>query len=155
MSKFDRRRQGGDAGDRAVRSPHGLNVRAGPVFMAFALALFAFAVGCSSAATPTVEPPTVVQPTVELTTAPDLLPALVQIDTDVRPAGAGEVDISPKVTISSPYRVGATIVLTANPNPGFTFVNWVADVDGTENPMSITLSADISVVAVFQAVADQ
>lgn len=54
------------------------------------------------------------------------------------------------VTGGGEYALDATVVLTATPNNGFEFVSWN---DGnTENPRTITVTADASYVAVFQPV---
>jgi uncharacterized repeat protein (TIGR02543 family) len=48
------------------------------------------------------------------------------------------------------YELGATAILTATPNPGYTFAGWTGDASGTTNPLSITMDADKTVGATFE-----
>jgi hypothetical protein len=45
--------------------------------------------------------------------------------------------------------LGTSITLTATPSSGWKFDNWSGDFSGTDNPATITLDSNISVVANF------
>ncbi len=47
------------------------------------------------------------------------------------------------------YELGATAILTATPNLGYTFAGWTGDASSTANPLSITMDADKTVGANF------
>ena len=48
-----------------------------------------------------------------------------------------------------PYTLGQSVDLTAVPNTGWDFINWSGDASGSTNPISVTLTSDITVTAVF------
>jgi len=48
------------------------------------------------------------------------------------------------------YPFGTVVQLTANPTEGWGFVGWEGDLDGNENPKTITIDEDKSVTAVFE-----
>lgn len=71
---------------------------------------------------------------------------LVAVTTSVSPSGSGTV------SGGGSYASGDSVTLSATPNNGFTFVNF--DVGGTTytaNPLTITVSADTTVVANFRS----
>jgi hypothetical protein len=68
------------------------------------------------------------------------------VTTDVFPAGGGSIEISPNKTS---YAEGEVVTITANPEPNFEFNHWEGDLDGTENPATITMDADKDITAVF------
>ena len=71
---------------------------------------------------------------------------LVTVTTSVSPSGSGTV------SGGGSYASGDSVTLSATPNNGFTFVNF--DVGGTTyttNPLTITVSADTTVVANFRS----
>ena len=47
------------------------------------------------------------------------------------------------------YTYGTQVVLTANPNPGWTFAGWGGDASGSDNPLTITIIEDTSITATF------
>ena len=61
------------------------------------------------------------------------------------PVGSGHVDVNPP----GPYRYHAMPLLTAYPNPGWTFVNWTGDREGTANPIEVTVNYNSTVYAHF------
>jgi hypothetical protein len=70
------------------------------------------------------------------------------LTTSVSPAGAGTIMAAP----SSPdgfYTVGSTVTLTAVPNAGFAFNNFVGDLIGITNGQSISMTAPRNVMATF------
>jgi len=52
---------------------------------------------------------------------------------------------------SEPYSSGASVSLTANPNPGYSFGGWGGDCAGQGNPCPLTMTAAKSVTATFTA----
>jgi uncharacterized repeat protein (TIGR02543 family) len=49
----------------------------------------------------------------------------------------------------SKYTNGATVTVTAAPNPGFAFTGWSGDATGTNNPITVTMTANKTVTASF------
>jgi len=64
----------------------------------------------------------------------------------VSPTGAGSVVLNPAGGV---YTAGTQVTLTAIPNSGYVFDNWVGDLSGTQNPATITMNSNKTVVAVF------
>jgi hypothetical protein len=60
--------------------------------------------------------------------------------------GNGQVDLDPP----EPYILGQLVTLTAQSDDGHIFYNWSGDLTGYENPVSITLDQDKSVIATFK-----
>jgi len=58
----------------------------------------------------------------------------------------GKVAISPDQV---DYASGTTVQLTAVPNPGYIFTGWSGDASGASNPLSIKLTKNTSVTALF------
>jgi hypothetical protein len=69
-------------------------------------------------------------------------------DVSVQTTAGGNVALAPE---DGPYLEGSVVMLTAMPEDGFDFAMWQGDLSGPENPASLTLDEDKSVVAVFQA----
>jgi hypothetical protein len=61
--------------------------------------------------------------------------------------GTGGISSNPNVT--SPVLGNSTVVLTASTNSGFEFIGWSGDLSGTDNPASLILATNISVVGNF------
>lgn len=59
----------------------------------------------------------------------------------------GSVSIDPP---GGSYRQGTTVKLTAVPDPDFVFLEWMGDLSGSGNPVSILMDSDKSVTAVFR-----
>jgi len=97
--------------------------------LAFWLAgLFVLAAACKSATAP--EPPE----------------ALYQLTVAASPTNGGTVARSPDRT---EYEPGTVVTLTATPASGYLFTRWAGDVNGTDNPAAVTMSANRTVSAVF------
>jgi hypothetical protein len=47
------------------------------------------------------------------------------------------------------YVAGTEVTMTATPDSGWIFSHWTGDVTGTENPITITMTSDMEVVAHF------
>ncbi len=60
--------------------------------------------------------------------------------------GEGSVTWSP---VKDTYRLGEIITLTATPADGYQFSKWGGDLDGTDNPMMISITEDMNVIAEF------
>jgi hypothetical protein len=60
--------------------------------------------------------------------------------------GNGQVDLDPP----EPYILGQLVTLTGQADDGHIFYNWSGDLTGYENPVSITLDQDKSVIATFK-----
>ena len=48
------------------------------------------------------------------------------------------------------YAAGTAVALTAVPAPGYSFDRWSGDASGTDNPTTITIDSNKSVVAHFK-----
>lgn len=76
-------------------------------------------------------------------------PTQYTITATANPGTAGSV------TGGGTYNEGATVTLTATPNSGYEFVNWTNNINAdvvTENPYTVTATADVTYTANFQAV---
>ena len=67
------------------------------------------------------------------------------LDVIIDPVGSGHVNVNPP----GPYRYHAMPILTAYPNPGWTFVNWTGDRVGTANSIEVTVNYNSTVYAHF------
>jgi C1A family cysteine protease/predicted secreted protein len=77
-------------------------------------------------------------------------PSCYQLDTEVNPAGAGNVVANPSPDCGvGGYEPDTTVYLTANPNPGWQFTVWSGDASGSTNPTSLTMDSNKSVTAHF------
>jgi len=50
------------------------------------------------------------------------------------------------------YASGTNVVLTATPNPGFTFTSWSGDASGIVNPLTVTMNSNKNITANFTAI---
>lgn len=64
----------------------------------------------------------------------------------LNPAASGTITKSPS---RSKYVYGDIVTLTATPKTGYSFSHWSGDVSGSANPLTITVTGDLSVEAVF------
>jgi hypothetical protein len=64
----------------------------------------------------------------------------------VSASGLGAVDIDPDKTT---YSSGQKVKLTAVPDSGYQFDGWSGDISRSENPVTITMSQDYSIIASF------
>ena len=60
--------------------------------------------------------------------------------------GSGDVTSEPDLDA---YPDGTEVTLTATPSSGYTFDGWDGDAEGTENPISVEMTADMTVNATF------
>ena len=52
---------------------------------------------------------------------------------------------------AAPYHYGDTVTLTSTPNPDYHFVNWSGGLSGTQNPQTLTITTNITIIANFEA----
>lgn len=69
------------------------------------------------------------------------------LTTNVSSPGDGSVTANPSATS---YANGTPVQLTAVPAANCTFVDWTGNASGAANPTTVTMSASLSVTAVFQ-----
>ena len=50
------------------------------------------------------------------------------------------------------FNIGSTQTLTATPDPGYVFSGWIGGATGTTNPLTITITNDIAITAVFDPI---
>lgn len=53
---------------------------------------------------------------------------------------------------SPTYNAGATVLLTATPNTGYTFTSWSGDATGSNNPLTVIMNEDKVIVANFSII---
>ena len=68
------------------------------------------------------------------------------LTTSVSPSGVGSVTANPS---QSSYPSGTQVVLTAAPNTGYTFSGWSGGASGTANPLTVTITGNLTVTANF------
>ncbi|CAM1349109.1 InlB B-repeat-containing protein [Tenacibaculum halocynthiae] len=66
-------------------------------------------------------------------------------------ASNGAVTTNPNPT-SGTYDDGTSVVLTAMPNAGYQFDGWSGDASGTSNPLTVVMSGDKTVTAMFSRI---
>lgn len=64
----------------------------------------------------------------------------------VNPDGKGTIDRN----VSGPYVYGQQVVLTAIPEPGWKFTGWSGDVTSPDNPLTVTVTDNLSITAEFE-----
>lgn len=69
------------------------------------------------------------------------------LSTEVSPAGAGTIDVSPSAT---QYKEGKTVKITAFPAQGYNFSHWSGDASGTSREISVAMDSDKRIVANFE-----
>ncbi|MBN2009434.1 T9SS type A sorting domain-containing protein [candidate division KSB1 bacterium] len=63
--------------------------------------------------------------------------------------GDGSVVADPPL-VAPNYEAGVTVTLTAVPDSGWNFIEWSGDLEGTDNPASLTVNTAKSITATFQ-----
>lgn len=63
----------------------------------------------------------------------------------------GTAGASPAPNCGANYYSGTVVTLTATPNSGYSFANWSGDASGSTSPINITMDANKSVTANFNA----
>ena len=66
----------------------------------------------------------------------------------VTPSGAGSVTVSPT---QPGYFSGTQVILTATPSTGYSFSSWSGGASGTANPLTVTITGNLSLTANFTA----
>ncbi|WP_234571956.1 InlB B-repeat-containing protein [Rhodohalobacter sp. 614A] len=67
---------------------------------------------------------------------------------NVEGEGSVQEEVIQQKTTDYPH--GTIVQLTANPAEGWEFIEWSGNIEGNENPKTITINEDISVTAVFE-----
>lgn len=75
---------------------------------------------------------------------------ITEVDLVLAIQGMGTVSRAPNLET---YEKNSEVVLTANPNTNWGFVNWSGDVSGTDNPLNLTMNSDKNITANFTQVA--
>ena len=70
------------------------------------------------------------------------VPAVLNVVT----TGSGKVNLDPPGGV---YETGTLVNLTAVPDSGWKFVEWQGDVSGSDNPLNISITTDMTIRAVF------
>ena len=70
------------------------------------------------------------------------------LTTNVTPPASGTIVVNPA---GSEFEAGAVISLTASPAEGFQFTGWSGDASGSNTNVSLTMDADKSITAQFEA----
>ena len=68
---------------------------------------------------------------------------------NINPSGAGSITLNPSGGV---YVAGTTVTLTAVANSGWVFSSWSGDINTTENPISIVIDSDITIIANFNKI---
>ncbi len=68
------------------------------------------------------------------------------LNVSVVPTEGGSVSLNPSGGV---YVAGTQVTLTAIPNSGYVFDNWIGDLTGTQNPATIVMDSNKTIVAVF------
>ena len=71
---------------------------------------------------------------------------LIEYTISVSASPGGSVSVSP---LQSTYHYGDSVTLTANPDVGYSFVNWSGGITGSANPYTISVDGDLSATANF------
>jgi hypothetical protein len=75
------------------------------------------------------------------------------LTTTVNPTKGGTITANPAPNCNgnTQYSVGSEIQLTAAPNSGLVFANWIVDASGNQNPLNFVISEDRLIAANFVA----
>jgi hypothetical protein len=79
-------------------------------------------------------------------------PSRFTLNYTVTPSGSGSVTLNPPPDADGKYASGTNVILTANPNSGFTFSHWSGSVSGTANPINVIMNEDKQVTANFMPI---
>ena len=71
----------------------------------------------------------------------------LEVSVDSDDAQSGTVAVSPAF---DSYETGSEITLTATPADGYEFTGWTGDATGTDNPLVISISTNLSIGATFE-----
>ncbi len=74
-----------------------------------------------------------------------------QFTLDVDTVGSGGVALDPEPILGT-YDSSAVVMLTAEADLGWEFLEWQGDLTGNTNPASVTMNSDVNVTAVFQEI---
>jgi uncharacterized repeat protein (TIGR02543 family) len=60
--------------------------------------------------------------------------------------GKGDVGVAP----TGPYHYGDVVTLTASADSGWTFFGWLGDLSGNDNPATLRIERNMSIIAEFE-----
>ena len=72
-----------------------------------------------------------------------------QLTVEIAPTAGGRVTLPSELT---EFESGEQVTITAWPFDGYEFVEWGGDVDSTENPLTVTVTDDLSLTAQFRLI---
>ncbi len=75
-----------------------------------------------------------------------------QFTLNIETSGLGSVTQNPEPILGT-YDTSTVVTLTANPSQGWKFEGWSGDLTSTQNPDSITMDSDKSIMATFTEIA--
>ncbi|MBU0559032.1 MAG: DUF5123 domain-containing protein [Bacteroidetes bacterium] len=78
-----------------------------------------------------------------------------QVSLTIDTVGLGYVTANPEAGDDGTYDKGETVTLTATGRPNWTFVEWLGDVIGTENPITFNVDSNMTVQASFASTLTQ
>jgi hypothetical protein len=71
---------------------------------------------------------------------------ITQHTLDVTIVGNGSVSVEPD---QAEYDLGQLVTITATADPGWEFSDWEGDITGTQNPVIVTMNADMYLTSIF------
>ena len=111
------------------------------------------AVTAAPAPTPTPRPVLIATPTFTPTRTPIPTPTPVvsamSLQITMFPLNGGRVTTSPPIGPGGTFSEGQEVTVTARPNAGYEFVRWSGITASTENPTTVVMSDNLSLVAFF------
>jgi hypothetical protein len=79
-----------------------------------------------------------------------------QIESDTPQSFTLSTSVSPQnsgsATGSGSYQSGSSVSISASPQTGYQFSHWSGDASGSQNPLSITINQDTSIIANFSEI---
>ena len=76
----------------------------------------------------------------------------VSLQITMFPVNGGKVTTDPPVGPGGTYPEGQKVAITAHPNTGYEFVQWSGATASTENPTTVVMSDDLSLIVFFTAI---
>jgi hypothetical protein len=70
----------------------------------------------------------------------------------IKPEGQGTISISPSPSAGL-YVHGTVVTITATPAPGWEFAGWSGSQTSSSNPLSLTMSKEMTIIATFTELA--
>ncbi len=77
--------------------------------------------------------------------------AYATVQAQVTPHNSVDGNVSKNPDLAG-YILGSTVIVTATPDAGFIFSSWGGDVSGNVNPLSIVMSSNKHISAIFKPI---